>query len=174
MHASSDTLSSVHIFGGLTREEATAVWHTVVQKRFDAGSRILEEGDNVQALWIILEGECVVTRDCGNGHRRELARLGPGDVFGEMSFVQTAPHSASIDAVTKVFTAAWRREDFQKLTEKNPRAGFRIVSNIAAVLAERIRRMDQWVCDLMDHPGTETHRDEWENFRAAVYTNWQF
>ena len=174
MNTPSEKLSSLHIFGGLTKEDATAVWHSVEQKRFNAGTQILEEGDGVQALWLILEGECIVSRSCGDGGVRELAHLKAGDVFGEMSFIRTAPHSANIIAKTDVVTCAWRREDYLKLAQKSPRAGFQIASNIAAVLAERIRRMDHWVCDLMSQPETQSHRDEWESFRSAVYTNWQF
>jgi len=174
MTAPFEKLSSLHIFSGLSKEDATSVWHSVVHKRFAAGSQILEEGTNAQALWIIIEGECTVSRGCGPGEGRELARLQPGDVFGEMSFIRTAPHSANVFAETDVTTCAWMKEDFLKMTEKNPQAGFVIASNIVAVLAERIRRMDHWMCELMAQPDAESHRDEWESFRSAVYTNWQF
>ena len=174
MNAPSEKLSSLHIFSGLSKEDATSVWHSVVQKRFEAGTQILEEGAGIQALWIILEGECIVSRGCGNGGVRELARLQAGDVFGEMSFIRTAPHSANIVAVTDVVTCAWERDDFLKLAQESPQAGFQIAANIATVLAERIRRMDHWICDLMTQPETKSRRDEWESFRSAVYTNWQF
>lgn len=174
MNISGDRLSSLHIFGGLSKDEASEVWGSVLEQRFAAGTQILEEGAGVQALWIILEGECVVSRNCGNGNDRELARLKAGDVFGEMSFIRTAPHSANIFAKTDVFTCAWKRDDFLKLTDQNPRAGFQIAANIAAVLAERIRRMDQWMCELMEQPDAQQHRNEWEHFRSAVYTNWEF
>ncbi len=174
MNAPSEKLSSLQIFGGLTQEDATAIWHSVVQKRFEAGTQILQEGAGIQALWIILEGECVVSRGCGNGDNRELARLKAGDVFGEMSFIRSAPHSANIVAETDVVACAWLRDDFLKLAERSPHAGYQIAANIAAVLAERIRRMDQWICDLMTQPDTKLNRDEWEVFRSAVYTNWQF
>jgi CRP/FNR family transcriptional regulator len=174
MNTPSEKVSSLQIFDGLTTEDATAVWHSVVQKRFTAGTQILEEGAAVQALWIILEGECVVSRGCANGSARELARLKTGDVFGEMSFIRTAPHSASIVASTDVLACAWLRKDYLKLAEERPQAGFQIAANIAAVLAERIRRMDHWICDLMAQPETQLPRDEWESFRSAVYTNWQF
>lgn len=174
MNAPSEKLSSLHIFGGLSKEDAIAIWHSVVHRRFRAGTQILAEGAGVQALWIIIEGECVVSRSCGNGNQHELARLKPGDVFGEMSFIRTAPHSANIVAETDVVTCAWMRDDYLKLTQESPQAGFQIAANIAAVLAERIRRMDHWICDLMEQPDAQSHRDEWEVFRAAVYTNWQF
>ena len=174
MDVSADQLSSFYIFGGLSKRDASDVWSRVVEMRFPAGSQILSEGAGVQALWIILDGECIVSRNCGKGSSRELARLAAGDVFGEMSFIRSAPHSASIVAETDVLTYAWMRDDFLKFTDRNPRAGFQIAANIAAVLSERIRRMDRWICELMDHPDTERHRNEWERFRSAVYRNWEF
>ena len=64
------------------------------------------------------------------------------------------------------------REDFLLLAKERPEVGFRITANIAGVLAERLRRMDTWICELVDRPDAESHRDEWQKFRSAVYTNW--
>ena len=167
-------LAKLQIFEGLPESAAQIVCDNLVVKDYDANQTILNEGDQVQALWIILEGKCVVSRCCQPGNERVLAELQTGDVFGEMSFVRTAPHSASIQTRSTVKVAAYGRSDFQQLFETNPEAASRIYGNIASVLAERLRRMDNWVCDLVDTPQGNDHKDEWESFRSAVYTNWNF
>ena len=40
--------------------------------------------------------------DAGSPKAFTLAELGPGDIFGEMSFFRSAPHSASIKTMTDV------------------------------------------------------------------------
>jgi len=167
-----DTLLNFRIFQGLNRPDATRVSETMTRMSFDAGSRILHEGKSIQALWIILQGRCIVTRTAGNGDQMVLAELSDGDVFGEMSFVRSAPHSATITANSPVTVCTFTREDFLLLAKERPEVGFRISSNIASVLAERLRRMDTWICELVDRPEAESHRDEWQKFRSAVYTNW--
>lgn len=170
----SQQLTSLQIFNGLSDDDAALICSRLQTSEFKTGDSILNEGESVQVLWIILQGKCVVSRSCTEKDERILALLTDGDMFGEMSFVRTAPHSASIKAVSDVKACCYRREDFQALLEKRPAAACRIVSNIAAVLAERLRRMDTWVCDLVDSPQGDEHRNEWESFRSAVYTNWTF
>lgn len=170
----SQQLTSLQIFSGLSDDDAALICSCLQMSEFKTGDSILKEGESVQVLWIIIQGNCVVSRSCDAMDERILALLSDGDVFGEMSFVRTAPHSASIKAVSDVKACCYRRDDFQTLLEKRPEAACRITANIAAVLAERLRRMDTWVCDLVDSPHGNDHRNEWESFRSAVYTNWTF
>jgi CRP/FNR family transcriptional regulator, cyclic AMP receptor protein len=171
---SPELLLSFRIFEGLGRSDAVRLGKTLTRMSFDPGSTILHEGKSIQALWIILSGDCVVTRTANDNAQMTLAALRSGDVFGEMSFVRTAPHSASIMAGSAVTVCTFTREDFLTLSSERPAAAFRIASNIAGVLAERLRRMDNWICELVDRPDAESHRDEWQKFRSAVYTNWSF
>jgi len=174
MRRLSADVTALQIFSGLEDEDAKRICRALQNSHYDQGQTILNEGDSVQVLWIILQGECVVTRACGPSDEHILAELQAGDVFGEMSFVRTAPHSANIKAKTDVTACCYRREDFTELLNERPHAAWRVTSNIAAVLAERLRRMDNWVCDLVDGPDGQLHRDEWQSFRSAVYTNWNF
>ena len=170
----SQELTELQIFNGLDDTDAARICSDMQTHDFKTGDSILTEGESVQVLWIILKGECVVSRSCTVNDERILALLSEGDVFGEMSFVRTAPHSASIKAVSDVKACCYRRDDFLKLLKDRPEAAWRVTSNIAAVLAERLRRMDTWVGELVDSSDGNDHRDEWESFRSAVYTNWTF
>ncbi|MBL8818133.1 MAG: cyclic nucleotide-binding domain-containing protein [Planctomyces sp.] len=171
---SAEKLTAYPTFEGLGPADAARVIQDMTRMNFDADSTILHEGKSIQALWIILSGECTVVRQAEDGSEMVLAELRVGDVFGEMSFVRTAPHSATIRAKTSVSVCTYTREDFMKLAAEHPGAAFRICSNIAAVLSERLQRMDAWICQLVDRPEAVSHRDEWQTFRSAVYSNWNF
>ncbi|MEQ9411669.1 MAG: cyclic nucleotide-binding domain-containing protein [Fuerstiella sp.] len=174
MNMLASELTSLQIFRGLDEQAATAICQSLKRIGYDANENILSEGVGVQALWIILSGECIVSRNCGEAEDRTLAVLRAGDVFGEMSFVRSAPHSASIKSVTPVSVCCFHREDFLQLAKDHPSAAYQISLNIAAVLSERLRRMDAWVCDMVESPNGHDYRDEWQSFRSAVYTNWAF
>jgi CRP/FNR family cyclic AMP-dependent transcriptional regulator len=167
-------LQSLPLFHDLNNEDASHICSALQMSEFTANQGILNEGECIQALWIILSGECIVSRTAESGPEHPLAILKEGDVFGEMSFVRTAPHSASIHALTDVTACCYRREDFLKLSQQHPNIALQVTSNIADVLAERLRRMDTWVCDIMARPEGRKHRSEWESFRSAVNTNWDF
>ena len=183
MNMQTHDLTALPIFCELNEEAAASICKSLITLNFSPGQNILVEGKSIQALWIILEGHCEVSRSCHVNEKRTLARLEPGDVFGEMSFVRTAPHSASIKAVTDVTVCCYQRSDFLELLAAQPKAAWQVTSKIADILAERLRRMDTWVCDIMDRPAdddgngsgeNQDRRNEWESFRSAVYTNWNF
>jgi predicted component of type VI protein secretion system len=67
---------------------------------FAAGETILHEGETASALFIIEAGKVVIERSDAPGV--ELAELGPGEFFGEMSILQEQPHSANATARTAV------------------------------------------------------------------------
>lgn len=167
-----EVLTTNPTFAGISAADAARIAVDLTKMNFDSGATILHQGKSIQALWVILSGECIVVRTADDGTETTLADMKPGDVFGEMSFIRSAPHSATVRAKSAVTVCSYTREDFLKLAESHPSAAFQICSNIATVLADRLRRMDSWICELVDRPEASAHRDEWQSFRSAVYSNW--
>jgi MFS family permease len=71
------------------------------------GENVVVEGDAGDSFYMIESGELVVT-----GDGRELNRLGPGDVFGEVALLYDIPRSATVTAVTDAVLFALDREPF--------------------------------------------------------------
>ena len=69
--------------------------------RCRAGAVLLREGEPVRAVHIIQSGEVKVTR-LVDRHERDLATLGPGDVFGLLGLIQGTPQYATVTAQTAV------------------------------------------------------------------------
>lgn len=167
-------LAEFRIFEGMTAGDRQELLERMELHKYQADDRILREGLSIQILWVIVKGHCAVTKTLGKDRQRNLAELGPGDIFGEMSFFRSAPHSASIRTLGEVEVLMLRREKYDELESAGSSAAYRIATNTAAVLAERLRRMDDWICDLVEQPEAANHREEWQQFRANVYTNWDF
>ena len=64
-----------------------------------AAERLIEEGTDGDAFYVIVDGEVEVTKRSGIGEV-PLARLGPGGIVGEMAVIEGAPRNASVTAVT--------------------------------------------------------------------------
>lgn len=77
---------------------ARGAWH-LPRRHVPAGQRVVTEGDAGDEAFIIVAGRLVVFRE-GGGRPEVLARLGPGDVFGEMAVFTQQPRSASVAAET--------------------------------------------------------------------------
>ncbi|NJR66658.1 MAG: cyclic nucleotide-binding domain-containing protein [Leptolyngbyaceae cyanobacterium CRU_2_3] len=66
------------------------------KKAVQAGSTLIREGEPTDALYIVLEGALIVSLESVGG--KEIAKLGSGEVVGEMSFVDSRNPSATVKA----------------------------------------------------------------------------
>ncbi len=163
-------LDKCPILQGFTKEETLAFLERVRFEDFASGAEILTEGNQYQGLWIILNGTCEVVKK-GASKLNMLAKLEPGNVFGEMSFLQSATHSASVKAVGTVQTMRLMIEDFRHLHETCHTAADKITYNIIRILSDRLRKMDQWACEYVENDKDKRKHEEWHEFRARLYTD---
>lgn len=163
------------LFWDMNPDELAEVRHRLNSEVYPKDEVILREGKTFQVLWIIARGECEVYKMVKPGVEQRLTVLDTGSIFGEMSFFQPAPHSASVRALTEVEVMRLSREEFETLQETSPSAVQKMLVNSVKILAERLRRMDDWTCELFERPdGPNNHRKEWRDFRSKLYTDWHF
>jgi len=86
-----DALAGLSLFSDLDRPQLQAVAHTMSEESFPAGQRILRQGFSGTGFFVILDGEVSVRVD-GN----DVAHLGKGDFFGEISLLLGEPPVADI------------------------------------------------------------------------------
>ena len=79
--------------------------------RFTAGEQIFAEGDPAEAAFVIQVGEVDIIKDI-DGAAVVLARLGVGEIFGEMGLVDDKPRSAGARAVGAVRLERMSHEHF--------------------------------------------------------------
>jgi ABC-type multidrug transport system ATPase subunit/CRP-like cAMP-binding protein len=89
-----------------------------------AGGTVLEQGGRTDRFYVIESGTVVVSAKLGETDR-ELARLGPGDFFGEIALLHGGESAASVHAETPARLLALTAQEFQALMEQVPplRAG---------------------------------------------------
>jgi len=162
------------LFADMTLDERQQVLELVEHETYSAREVIIREGLSTQILWIIVRGRCEVVKLLKDKSEKELAGLRPGSVFGEMSFFHPAPHSASVRALTDVEVMRLSRERFDQLCESSPPAALKITESMVGVIAQRLRCMDDWMCDLIEQPDVVSHQEEWQEFRAKLYADWEF
>lgn len=171
---SADDLSRCALFQGLEQDERQQLFDLMTYEVHPKGGTILEEGRSIQVLWLLLRGRCAVTKHTKTNGDQQLAVLEPSSVFGEISFVSPAPHSASVRALTEVEVLRLSREKYDRLLEAGSKAAYKVAMNVAHVLAQRLRQMDDWACELVERPDGKAHKEEWHEFRSRLFTDWQF
>ena len=164
-----DSLADLPIFHGMSdqeRDEALAMGHRV---EVEAGEQIITQGMMVRNLWFILSGECEVTRRTEGGCQLNLAKIGPNRQFGEMSFFHAAPHSADVVALTKMELVRLSREDYDTLLASGNPIAFKLAMNSLEQLAERLRRTDEWITNLVCQEDHSPTASEWTSFREIIF-----
>ena len=93
---------------------------------------VTHEGDRGDSLFILVEGDAVVR--IGKGHeQREVARLAPGQFFGEMSLMTGEARTATVVAATDLVTYRMHKAAFQQVLHDTPA----LAEQIAEVLTQR-------------------------------------
>jgi predicted MFS family arabinose efflux permease len=65
-----------------------------------ADQDVVRQGEEADALYVIGTGTVRVRSGAGTAQERQLARLGPGDVFGEIGLIQHIPRTATVTATS--------------------------------------------------------------------------
>jgi serine/threonine protein phosphatase PrpC/CRP-like cAMP-binding protein len=130
-----DTLHRMPLFRHLTYQELVRVMNLVDVQGFEAGQRVLEEGEEGDAMFIVLTGEASV-----RSGDTKIAILGPGQHFGEMALVDKVPRSASVYAEAPSKLMVMRRRDFFDVVRKDHDVAVKLLWAFLGVLTERLRR----------------------------------
>lgn len=162
------------LFRGVSPAQREEIVGLLERKTFQPGDLILKEGESVQMISIVLIGRCQVFKERKSGVVQELAVLEQCGVIGEMSFFHPAPHSASVRALTEVEVASLDRDKFDMLLRVGSIAAYKLAYNTVAVLADRLRKMDEWTCHVIENSNGTSQRQEWHDFQAKLYSGWKF
>jgi putative ABC transport system ATP-binding protein len=101
-------LRPIDLFKTLTPRQLTDVAEHMTKRHFAAGETIIREGEPGEEFFLISDGEVEVDRA-----DREIARMGPGDFFGEVSLISGEPRNATIVAADEVDTYVLGKTDFE-------------------------------------------------------------
>ena len=135
-------LRDVDILQDLTEEEMTWLKDTTRMVTCEAGRVIYDPSKPVEALFIIKWGHVRVYRLTPSGKKLEIATLDHGTFFGEMPFIATRMHSAFAEAVEDTLICVMSRADVERLIEKKPQVGIRMIGVLSDRLAASERRQE--------------------------------
>jgi CRP-like cAMP-binding protein len=100
-------------------------------RTFSAGETIAEEGEGGRTFIVIESGRVTVTV-----HGQEVARLGPGDAFGELALIDKSARSATVKADTEVHCYQLPVWSFRPLIESHPEMAWALLETVAQRLRD--------------------------------------
>ena len=129
-----ETLHAMPLFRHLTYQELVRVMNLTEVRSYDHGDRIVEEGEEGDEMFIVIQGSVSV-----HAGEAQLDELGAGQHFGEMALLDRAPRSASVlsEGVSKLMVM--RRLDFFDIIRKDHDVAVKLLWSFLGVLTERLR-----------------------------------
>jgi diguanylate cyclase (GGDEF)-like protein len=140
-----ELLARVPLFHQLAEEDLDRLAQATQRVSFAAGETVVEIGDPGRSLYVIVDGTVRVLYPARSSDF-ELARLGPGDFFGEMALLNDRPRSATVKAVDRVVALVVDKDDFRGLIVDSTTFALRLME----AMSVRIRHADAHISNLSD------------------------
>ena len=146
-----DVLRQSPLFSGVDDDSAAVLEDSMAASSLNRGDVLFNEGDSGNQLYVVIEGKIKLGRTSADGRENLLAILGPGQMFGELSFFDPGPRSATATAVTDVALKSLGHDALSPVLKSHPDVALALLHQLAG----RLRRTNEVVGDLVfsDVPG---------------------
>ena len=134
-----DALKKVPLFSGLSRRYLDLIARQTDEVKEKAGTVLAKQGALGLEFLLLLEGGARVEKD-----GTVIARLGPGDFFGEMSLIDGMPRSASVIAEDPSVLLVIQARSFRSLLDEVPE----LQKKLLVALSARLRAADAKIASL--------------------------
>lgn len=118
-------LARIPLFAGISEESMARLSDVAGEVRFPAGQFIVSQGQVGSGLYIVMSGLARVVRGS-----TEIARLGAGEFFGELSVIDQEPRMASVEAVEDTSLLAVASWDLLQLLESDQALALNLIRGL--------------------------------------------
>ena len=143
-------LAGLPLFNGLSDAQLAKIAAVLRRRHVQRDVPIFREGERSSTLYILVKGSVGTSKRLGlaaeqaaePARQKVLVHLSAPQFFGEMGLLSDLERSATITTEAECELLELERADFERLAGEDPELGYRLVRNLAVVLAERLRRTD--------------------------------
>ena len=121
----------------LTTNDWMLIADKAARLKFKAGDWIIQQGKRTHGVYVLLKG----TAEVQIPSQQVQPALGPGEVCGEISFLDEQPATVNVRAKEAVEAYYLDRQTLQTLFELYPHMGSRFYHSLASSLSRRLREL---------------------------------
>jgi CRP-like cAMP-binding protein len=129
---------NVYLFKDLTESEIAKVETIAKTESHLAGTELFSEGDSATALYFLKFGS-VKIQHSGKNDSVNVATLGTGAHFGEMSFIDGEPRSATVTVIEPTETITLDFARLRQLFDQEPVIAKKVYRSMSLYLCGRLR-----------------------------------
>jgi CRP-like cAMP-binding protein len=120
------------LFSALTKDALADLLAAFNGMTLPAGHRIIEEGEEGEAAYIVVQGEVEISRRAAAGDhkpRLAVAALGPGSFFGEMALLSRLPSTTFATTTRPTILLAGKRDVLAALAARRPELAIQLAAH---------------------------------------------
>lgn len=136
-------LAPIPLFHGLSARDLGSLAGVLGERDVAPGETLFEVGDKAWELFIVLSGgvEVELPPEAPDAAPRTLAKLGPGELLGEVCLIDGGRRSARCRGGSSgARLARLARPDFDRILNAGNPLAFRLIDLIAGQLVDRLRK----------------------------------
>lgn len=126
----------------LTDEESAIVSANLACRRLKDGEILFREGDVDNSLYVITSGNLAVSHETPEGEWVVLHMLRPGDLAGELGFLDGLKHSATLRSIGHTELISLQRDSLEELIDTHPRVVYQVMRAVIRTVHGTLRRMN--------------------------------
>jgi len=132
------------MFGDLS--DGDIEWFATVgeRKRFAEGSVLIQEGQPITEVYILLDGQLSVVLSAPQ-RNLTINTLQKGEIVGELSFLDSRPPSATVLAATDSVVQAISRDKLRTKLARDAPFAAKFYRALGVFLADRLRDTTHWL-----------------------------
>lgn len=137
-------LKSVGGFEDLSDEQVARLTERAATRAYPKGAIVVNEGDEGNSMFVILEGAVKTFLSDENGKEVVLSTQGAGEYFGDLALFDDEPRSASVMAVEPCKLMMISKAQLRETIVEDPEVAFPLLKGLAKrvrVLTENVRTL---------------------------------
>jgi len=121
---------NVSLFSKLSEQEHKDLETNAIIHSYPKNSMIIHEGDNSEALFVVISGRVKAFLSDEKGKEIVLNTHGPGEYFGELALFDDSPRSASVITLEKSKLAMISKTEFKACLRSNPEVAMQVIRGL--------------------------------------------
>ena len=138
-----DLWQKTPLFAAIPKKQISFLCSKMHIRQYAADEVIFRQGDQGAGAILVLSGAARIMAD-----KNELALLGPGDFFGEITLAETDKRTADAYCTEATSLVFFLKQDLEEWIAYEPRLGAHFLMNLSSVLAKRLFQANRLIARL--------------------------
>lgn len=145
-----EVVKTLFLFEGLTESQRALLEPLFFPCNFDTDTPLFEQGDPAEYIYVVIDGEVLISYKPDDAPSIMVARVQPGSIVGWSAAIGSRYYTSGAVCTTFTHLLRVRGNDLRRLCSSHPETGGMILDRLATVIAERLHSTHDLVMSLLN------------------------